>query len=158
MTNDIIKKLTSLKGLYLCLVILACIELAWTMLTGEYQDLMSLAVDKAEPLPENIPHDLMVTMFIAISLAYAVAVLGVGYFLLLKTYIGRNWAKWLFIVFCVWHAITGVFESIKLNEMYPGKFDFIDYIGTGVSSVIFLVLAFKAYKHPKSRPISSESV
>lgn len=88
---------------------------ALSLFSGKYMEAMSLAVLKSGPLPQGMSHDAMVLAFAVISLVVAFISAVAGFILVHFASKDKTWAKWLFLVFCLWEleeSIWGVLQDL----------------------------------------------
>lgn len=146
MFNKIIRKLNTLVNLYLLWVAMGVGTLIWSLFSGEYQELMSLAVSKVEPLPEGVPHEAMLMGFIVISLVFTIIMFLFGFLLVVLANKGKRWAQWLFLIFCVWRVYDEISAPFQLDKMYPDMIGMDEWIFAFFMMSIFVILTVKTFR------------
>lgn len=139
-------KFPSLKMAYLIWVLLIVVTTVYALITGEYQSLMSLAVDKAGSLPDDISHQQMLLGFIVISLGAAIALIIVAGILVLKASKNKKWAIWTLTILALWQAYDSIYSNFLLNRMYPGTIEIGNWLLDVICSIIWLYIIFAAHK------------
>ena len=146
-------KTLSLKDLYLMWVAVLLIVTAVSFFSGEYAELMSLAVAKSGPLPQGMPHDAMMLAFVIISLVVAFVSVVAGFVFVHFATKDKTWAKWLFLIFCVWQLKESTWESYRLSQMYPDfVFGIWNTIGGIISLALVLLLTVKTIQMLNKKP------
>lgn len=105
-------KTLSLKNLYFMWVAVLLVVAALSLFSGKYMEAMSLAVLKSGPLPQGMSHDAMVLAFAVISLVVAFISAVAGFILVHFASKDKTWAKWLFLVFCLWELEESIWGGL----------------------------------------------
>jgi hypothetical protein len=136
----------SLKMAYLIWVLLIVVPTIYGLITGEYQSLMSLAVDKAGSLPADFSHQQMLLGFIVISLGAAIALIIVAGILVLKASKNKKWAIWTLTILALWQSYDSIYSNFQLSQMYPGTIGIGNWLLSVICSTIWLYIIFAAHK------------
>lgn len=136
----------SIKVAYLVWVALVVIATSYGLSTGSYQESMSLAVDKAEPLPDGLTYERALQYFIVISLGAAVVAIVALAFLVWSSARRKRWSIWLLSFAAVWQAFDSINGVYHLQEMYPGTIGAGDWVIGAIGSLIWLYILYAVQK------------
>ena len=136
-----------LKQIYLVWIVLAVIAAVISLLTGEYVEMMSAAVDKVPKEKWPLSKFGMVTAFSLISITYFLVLASLGWFLLVQAVNFKTWAKVLFACFCIYEIYDAVDVAVVLPRMYPDYYSelsskFLNWAGAIFSVMIFSLLGY----------------
>jgi len=135
------KNLPSLKAAYYFWVGLLVITTAYSMIIGDYQNDMSVAIDAISPLPDDgLTREQMLIAFIVISLGYAFLLVVIAGFLIYKVEKGKKWALWVLSIFSVWQAIDSIYGLIAIRNAYPEIVDLGDWVVAIVISITWVYI------------------
>jgi len=140
-----IKDAKLLKIAYLIQVGIVVCVIIWTWVTGEYQQVISMEVSKLESQLSNMTHEEALTAATVGILIITALVHFVGWILLASTCEGKNWSKWLFILFCLWQGKLSITSTVSISRMYAGVIGIDDWVITLISFSIYSVLAVKTF-------------
>ena len=109
--------------------------------TGEYHSLMSAAVTSTG-IPESSPrHDSMVSAFIAISLAFALAMIAIGAFLVWQTNRLTAWARYVLSLFCSYQLFESYQTYAAATTQYGFPMHWYDWFLGMVSLMLLFYIA-----------------
>jgi hypothetical protein len=151
-------RLPTLKTAYFAWVLLIVSVTSYGLLTGSYQSLMSLAVDKAGELPKGISHDQMLLSFIGISLGGALLLIVGSGVLVWKASKNKKWSIWVFSLLAVWQAVDSIYGNFQLMEMYPGVIGISDWLFSIIASMLWLYMLFAAHKNRPKQEIEDNAL
>ena len=151
-------RLPTLKTAYFAWVILIVGVTAYGLLTGSYQSLMSLAVDKVSELPNDITHNQMLLSFIGISLGGAfLLIIGSGV-LVWHASKNKRWSIWGFSLLAVWQAFDSIYGYFQLKEMYPSIIGMDDWLLSVMVSILWLYMLFAVHKNRLEQAIEDSTL
>ena len=123
------------------------------MFTGEYQSDMSMAVEYATDSLSPQEHSEMLDGFIIISISIGIAFILVASILAWFTDRSKQWARWSFLVICVWQAFDSIYGVFDLDDLYPGMIEPSDFLMGFIYCLVWLYLLYLAWQKSPDKPI-----